>query len=64
MTERSGFKTLVRLAAAVTVGILLQTGGCAIDMNTLLSQWSASIAQTFLTGYAYDVFNATPPFSF
>jgi len=64
MIERFGFKTLVRLVSAVTLGILLQAGGCGIDTSTLLSDWTASIAQTFWTGYAYDVFNAPQPFSF
>lgn len=41
----------------LAAGILLQTGGCTVDLNTLVSGLATSIVNTFVADLIFGIFN-------
>ena len=46
-----------RIAPVLGAGILLQTGGCNLDINTLASGLVTSIANNLITNFVFGAFN-------
>lgn len=64
MANRTAGSRLLKCVSVVTVGILLQTGGCTLDLRALLSEWVVTVAGNYFTSWAYDMFNVAQPFTF
>ena len=50
-----------RTAALLSAGMLLQTGGCAIDTNAILSGLATSIANNLISSIVFGAFNVVGP---
>lgn len=48
-----------RVAAISTAGILLQAGGCALDLNTLTTGLLTSITNSLLTDIIFGLLNVS-----
>ncbi|GEM_PF-1559748 len=46
-----------RVLPVLAAGVLLQTGGCAFDLSTLVSGLTTSVANSFITNLVYGLFN-------
>ena len=49
-----------RCAAIATTGMLFQTGGCAIDSQTLAANLVGTILQNLLATFVFGSFNLVP----
>lgn len=51
------WKSLVRRAAPLLAGgMLLQTGACSLDVNTLTAGWLTAVANDLISGFVFRNF--------
>ncbi len=46
-----------RIVPVLTAGVLLQTGGCTVDFDSLASGLVSAIANDLITGIVFGAFN-------
>ena len=49
--------TVWRAAALAGTGLLLQSGGCMLDANTLAQQLVTNVANRLIAGFVFGAFN-------
>ncbi|MEK6676067.1 MAG: hypothetical protein AABZ47_10495 [Planctomycetota bacterium] len=59
MTHRS-WKIYTRLVPLFSAGILLQMGGCSIDIPSVATGVFTSIASSVLSTFVFSAFNLAP----
>ncbi len=61
MTDTNTRSRWLRWGSAITLGVMIQSTGCALDGSQLAAQWAVAIADQFFTSYAYDLLNLGSP---